>query len=300
MPITGLHLLLTLRCTGECDHCFVWGSPRATGAMSLELIRGIADQAEELGTVKGIFFEGGEPLLYYGTLLEGIRDVHRRGFQTGIVTNAYWATTVEDAKATLRPLMDAGLGSVTLSSDLFHGSEMVTSEYSAASQAARELGLSESVIIVEPPESSVELTPRGEPVKGGRVMFRGRAAARLAPGAKQVPAESLTECTHEALAEPSRLHVDPFGNLHLCQGLVMGNLTRRRLRDIVAEYRPDTDPVIGPLLRGGPLGLARTHGLAIQPTYADACHLCYEARWTLRARYPETLTPGQMYGEGLE
>jgi hypothetical protein len=300
MPITGLHLLLTLRCTGECDHCFVWGSPRATGAMSLELIRGIADQAEELGTVKGIFFEGGEPLLYYGTLLEGIRDVHRRGFQTGIVTNAYWATTVEDAKATLRPLMDAGLGSVTLSSDLFHGSEMVTSEYRAGSQAARELGLSESVIIVEPPGSCLELTPRGEPVKGGRVMFRGRAAAKLAPGAKQVPVESLTECTREALAEPSRLHVDPFGNLHLCQGLVMGNLTRRRLRDIVAEYRPDTDPVIGPLLRGGPLGLARTHGLAIQPTYADACHLCYEARWTLRARYPETLTPGQMYGEGLE
>jgi hypothetical protein len=30
--------------------------------------------------------------------------------------------------------------------------------------------------------------------------------------------------------------------------------------------------------------------------YADACHLCYEARITLRERFPQVLKPDQMYG----
>jgi hypothetical protein len=31
-------------------------------------------------------------------------------------------------------------------------------------------------------------------------------------------------------------------------------------------------------------------------SYADACHLCYEARRSLRERFPEVLLPDQMYG----
>jgi len=30
--------------------------------------------------------------------------------------------------------------------------------------------------------------------------------------------------------------------------------------------------------------------------YADACHLCYQARTTLRERFPQVLNPDQMYG----
>jgi hypothetical protein len=39
------------------------------------------------------------------------------------------------------------------------------------------------------------------------------------------------------------------------------------------------------------------YGLPHGSGYADACHLCYEARTALRARMPEILGPGQMYGE---
>jgi len=37
-------------------------------------------------------------------------------------------------------------------------------------------------------------------------------------------------------------------------------------------------------------------GLEHRPAYADACHLCYEARLGLRSRFPALLGPDEMYG----
>ena len=71
------------------------------------------------------------------------------------------------------------------------------------------------------------------------------------------------------------------------------------LVDIMADYQPEQHPIVGPLVRGGPAELVRAHGLTPAEEYADACHLCYTARDQLRARFPESLGPGQMYGEGL-
>jgi hypothetical protein len=59
---------------------------------------------------------------------------------------------------------------------------------------------------------------------------------------------------------------------------------------------PDAHPVIGPLLAGGPAELARRYGLTPKEGYADACHLCYETRLALCERFPDVLTPDQMYG----
>ena len=45
MKLNGIHFLLSYRCTDECDHCFVWGSPAARGTFTLaqihQLLRGI-------------------------------------------------------------------------------------------------------------------------------------------------------------------------------------------------------------------------------------------------------------------
>jgi hypothetical protein len=35
MPLTGVHFLLSYQYTHECDHCFVWASPRAGGPADL-------------------------------------------------------------------------------------------------------------------------------------------------------------------------------------------------------------------------------------------------------------------------
>ena len=98
-------------------------------------------------------------------------------------------------------------------------------------------------------------------MSGGPVRFRGRAVAKLADGVARRPWTEFTECPDEDFADPGRLHVDSYGHLHVCQGLVMGNLWRQPLKEIVAAYAPSDHPIIGPLAEGGPVALVKRYDL---------------------------------------
>jgi hypothetical protein len=131
-------------------------------------------------------------------------------------------------------------------------------------------------------------------------MYRGRAAVRLVPQAALHPWDTFDKCPHEDLVEPGRVHLDPLGYLHICQGITLGNLQQTPLQQISQTYHPQTHPINGPLLAGGPANLNSHYGLRHKAQYADACHLCYETRLELRDRFPEILGPDQVYGVGLE
>jgi hypothetical protein len=246
-----------------------------------------------------VYFEGGEPFLFYPIMLQGLREAAAMGFKRGIVSNCYWATSVEDALQWLRPIVEIGVDDLSLSSDLFHGEEMLTQTARNAVEAAKQLGLPQGVITIDIPEgcAAYSQTNKGEPITGGQVRFRGRAVAKLAEGVPRRPWTEFTECPDEDFANPGRVHLDAFGNLHVCQGLVMGNIWQRPLQEIVADYDPRAHAIIGPLLEGGPVALARRYDLPHEQTYIDACHLCYLARDALRSRFPELLTPANVYGE---
>lgn len=299
MRLTGLHLLLTYQCNFECDHCFVWGSPWQHGTMTLAQIQTILDQGHTLGSVTWIYFEGGEPFLYHPILVEGVRRAVDKGFQVGIVSNGYWATSPEDALTWLTPL--AGLvQDLSISSDLYHYSEEQSQHAQNARAAAGQLDIPIGTISIAQPEAVGEAAAVGQLPPGvSAVMFRGRAAHRLVERAPRSPWEQFDTCPHEDLAEPGRVHIDPFGNVHLCQGLVAGNLFKTPLQDICQRYDPWAHPICGPLLQGGPAALVRRYALPHAQQYADACHLCYEARTRLRDEFPNLLGPDPMYGVGV-
>ena len=121
--LNQIHLLLTYRCDFECDHCFLYCSPRAKGTFTRKQIAEILEQAEGLGTIEWIYFEGGEPFLVYPLMIEGIRMASAKGFKTGIVTNGNWAVSAEDARIWLEPLCELGVADLSMSNDGFHGSE---------------------------------------------------------------------------------------------------------------------------------------------------------------------------------
>jgi Radical SAM superfamily/4Fe-4S single cluster domain len=296
MKFTSLHLMLTYQCTLECDHCFVWGSPHQDGKMTQETIAAILEQAVEVGTVRSIYFEGGEPFLCYPVLVAGVRQASRLGFKTGIVSNGYWASSVEVALQKLRPLAGS-LGSLTISSDLYHWDEKFKDNYQNALRAAQELGIATHVIEIEASEAGDEDAPVGQlPPGASGVMYRGRAAQKLAGGSALHPWEQFTRCPYENLQDPGRVHIDPPGYIHICQGISMGNIFESTLKEISAAYDPDQHPVAGPLLRGGPAELCRAYGLPHAACYADACHLCYRSRVLLREQLPDVLAPDQAYG----
>jgi hypothetical protein len=304
MNLTGLHILLSYTCNYACDHCFVWGSPWQTGTFKSSQLEEVFRQAAELGTIKQIYFEGGEAFLYYPVLVEAIGQAKRHGFSVGVVSNGYWATAPEDAWIWLQPLVAAGLDRLEISCDVFHGESVVANGGPDNGDhpgliAASELFLDSGIIAVDPPtrtRGATESEP-GTTLVGGGVMFRGRAAEKLTEGLPRQPWTAFTSCPYEDLANPSRIHLDPFGNLHLCQGLVIGNLFERSLVEIMAGYDPEEHPLVGPLLGGGPAQLASDFGVDHEPDYVDACHLCYSVRRELRPQFPAELGPDQMYGE---
>lgn len=294
-----IHLLLTYQCTFECDHCFLYSGPRAEGTMTLPQLRGVLDEARKIGSVDCIYFEGGEPFLYYRTMLAGIALAREMGFSVGIVTNAYWAISSEDARAWLRPLAALGLADLSVSDDDFHGGGAEGGNARRALAAADELGIANASICIQKP--FVEAAPgegleKGAKVIGGGAMFKGRAADKLCDGLPRRAWQLLNSCPHEDFAAPARVHVDSYGQVHLCQGLSLGNMWRRPLSQLVLEYKAADHPICGPLHEGGPAQLARHYKLDHEAEYVDECHFCFMQRRALLDRFPEQLAPRQVYG----
>ncbi|MBD3401645.1 radical SAM protein [candidate division GN15 bacterium] len=294
--LTGVHILLTYGCTYECDHCFLHCSPRAEGTFTVAGLRSLYDQIDSCGTIDTVYFEGGEPFLYYPLMLEGIFMAHSRGIKVGIVTNGYWGTSEEDAELWLRPLVGLGIHDLSISDDKFHFGDEV-SPAGRAIAAAQKLGLPVDSICIEAPTVRDEgEVGKGEPIVGGGVRFRGRAADKLTVGLPRRPCSEFTACDREELAEPGRVHIDPFGNVMVCQGISIGNVWQSELEQLMREHDPQAHPIIGPLLRGGPQALAEAYGVAHDEGYVDECHFCYDVRRKLLDRFPESLTPRQVYG----
>ena len=296
--LTGIHILLTYKCTSECDHCFLHCGPRRDGTFTLERLRALLRQAQEMRAIREIYFEGGEPFLYYPLVLEGVRLARAAGFDAGIVSNAYWATSLADACHWLAPFAELGICDLSVSDDDFHraGEHDPRAEY--ACLAARLLGIPVSTISIDRPGKvvSIRAEKRGEPVTGGNVLFKGRAAEKLTQGLPLSPLARLISCPHEDLEAPERVHVDAYGNVHLCQGLIMGNIWQTPLAELVPSYGAATHPIAGPLLRGGPQRLFQEYKLPAGAGFVDECHACYVARKALLERFPESLAPNEVYG----
>lgn len=119
----------------------------------------------------------------------------------------------------------------------------------------------------------------------------------MAEKAPRHPWRTLDRCP-EGPPDIGRVHVDPYGNVLFCQGISVGNAWEKPLKTIMSDLDPGQHPIIGPLMRSGPAGLAKESRVRPKKEYADACHLCYEVRRTLRKRHAAdgVLVPDQLYG----
>jgi hypothetical protein len=256
-------------------------------------------ELSKIETIEWIILEGGEPFLFYPLVYEGIKMARSMGFKTGLVTNAYWATSEEDAELWLKPLRDLGVSDISISDDAFHYEDREASPGKHALNAAAGLGISSGSICIDKPtieEGTGKKQKKGEPVIGGGVMFRGRAVEKLLEGLPRRPWEKFTECPYEDLRDPKRVHLDAYGNIHLCQGLSMGNMWDVPLSKIVKQYDVDSHPICNPLVNGGPARLAKEYDVPHEAGYVDACHMCYLVRRALIDRFPQCLAPRLVYG----
>jgi hypothetical protein len=278
--LTGIHFLITYGCSAECAHCFVWGSPDRTAAMTVDRVDGFLDEIVALGQITDVCADGGEAFEEYEVFLHFLRRATALGLSASALTNASWVETREQGAERIAELMSAGLRHLGISTDRFHQEHVPVERVDLLLEVCEEAGL--ATARMETPLESV--------------MFRGRAAEKLAADMPTKPPEAFTECPHESLDAPGRVHLDCHGFLHLCQGLTLG---RGSMADTIRGFDPQAHPIVRPLLEGGPHALGRLaaeRGFELAPGYADACHLCYRAREFLRDEFPDLLAPDEMYG----
>jgi pyruvate-formate lyase-activating enzyme len=299
LNLKGVHFLLTYRCDLECDHCFVWGSPKSKGVFTLKQIRNILTEAKKLGTVDYVAIEGGEPFLYYPIMIKAVEEAVNLGFHVEILSNCYWATCPEDAVEWLLRIAEAKNVELGLSSDLYHGESWETREVKNAVKAAKVLNMKVDVMAVKYPNTEIPCPTEIEGAKVGlsELMYRGRAFSKLTENANKKPWREFTKCPYENFLKQERVHVDPLGYVHVCQGISIGNAWQKPFSKIIEEYNPYENPILEPLVSGGPVALVEKFGLSHDETYADACHFCSAARLMLRNKYPDILVPDQMYGK---
>lgn len=298
LELKGVHFLLTYRCDLECDHCFVWGSPKGKGTFTLSQVRSILLEAKKLGTVNYVAIEGGEPFLYYPIMVKTVKEAVNLGFHVEVLSNCYWATCLEDAIEWLAPIAEAKNVELSLSCDLYHGEKWESEEVKNAVKAAKLLEIKAGVISVKHPNLPSSINEiEGTQVSSWELMYKGRAFSNLTEEASKKPFHEFTKCPYENFTKQERVHIDPLGYVHACQGISIGNAWQEPFSKIIAGYSPYENPILEPLVRGGPVALVEKFGLPHDEVYADACHLCSAARLMLRDRYPDVLVPDQMYGK---
>src|SRR4051812_21165098 len=106
---TSITVLCTNRCTAECRHCCMNSGPDRKETLSFPQLQHILGEIfRELPRLYLIVFAGGEPTLLGEDLERAITLCKQHGRMTRLVTNAFWASSPEAARAMVLRLRAAG------------------------------------------------------------------------------------------------------------------------------------------------------------------------------------------------
>lgn len=141
-----LSLLLTLQCTAECSYCGTNSSPRVKSKLAYEDALNIIEQASE-NNYKLVVFTGGEPLLYGNKLFDLIAYSKKLGLLTRVVTNAYWANSLNSARKIITHFFKNGLDEINFSTGDEHVKFVPLSNIFNATRASFDFDIPVSIMI---------------------------------------------------------------------------------------------------------------------------------------------------------
>lgn len=319
MKITGITWLTTYNCNIECNHCF-FHTKGQKKYMSPDLVDRVL---AGFNMDKHIFWHhlsGGEIFLQPEKVMEIVKRI-RTYFKKdiGISTNGFWAIDEKKTKDLVLQLAENGVSGIAISADHFHQQQMSSDGPKILAKVIKDLKLkthsyimgarlNEDVTNAKLVNTNSEqiakeinqnqMLPYALPTERSI----GKGSLINVPKKTGIPTGKCTElntCLGERSPfNPAMVWVDPYGNVMICYGIIIGNVNTQSLNQIISEYKPQNYPLLLELAEKGPKGvyeIAKANGMDDSGGFYDECDLCYKARSYLRSKYPELLNPEECY-----
>jgi hypothetical protein len=314
-------LLFTYRCTIACKHCLFNCSP-GNPPVRTSFEDGLNFLGQLRATDRVVHIAGGEAMMYYEELLKIWRAANEEGHAPHFFeTNASWCVTDDLTRRRYEELQDAGAKGVLISCDPYHLAHVPPGYFGTARRIAVEVFGQRNVIARNPSRDELERMVEvgrneallGEYTRKHPPRLVGRAGKDLAAFLGHRPVEDLShdELWHEGTSgeescrsefdpdEMWEIHIDPYGNIQTCCGIIVGNAHRTPLPDRMGTGFADNE-IARTVYEEGPyglLGLAVELGYRPRNGYPQKCNFCWEIRMYLRPHFPDILGPGEVYGQ---
>lgn len=277
-------------CTARCDHCGPSSGPsdntHISHAKVLSLINEAGTNYEKPWYLS---LSGGEIFLHYDRLLEYCKTAYSHGGTTAVITNCFWASSLEKALIMLEPLVENGLSLLGISFDKFH-EPFISAEYVGnAIQAAQNLRLSVQVRSVA--TKSNRLWKILEQLSSNFHWYVDFIEIPCVPAGRainRVPKDELLYMNNYPKGEcpGASLTINPKGDGMICcngaseiEGMNVGNIQDYSLAQLEQNFR--TSFLVKYLLAEGPAGAvnflsAHEKKTLEEKPYVSVCHLCHE------------------------
>jgi MoaA/NifB/PqqE/SkfB family radical SAM enzyme len=310
LVISGITWILSYRCNLNCGHCFfnVDGPLRV---LDHDLARKALASLNQPESLTWQHVSGGEPLLFEQELHRLLEVIQASGSKTiGIASNGFWGDSPERAKQIVIQLKKRGVNGVCLSADSYHQQHIPIEHIRVAAEQVFSQGLGKHSFVVrcstEKEETNVGSGSFAIPLApiSVRMIGKGSSVALKSFSDDELdlpdsPCRNLCCCLGETTPfDPQMVWIDPYGNVMICYGLIIGNLYVDSLADILEQYSIRQSPLLETLAEQGPIGLYRLAAEAdCQPAgpFVDECDLCWQSRYALRTNCPEVLGPEECY-----
>lgn len=293
--IREIRLMVTYDCNGRCRHCLsiqrgqTGCLPAATAAAM------VGSLARQMPLTKVTIF-GGEPLLYPDAVEAACRAARRAGLQSGLITNGGLWHDAGDMQKQAERLLSFAPDEIILAVDTFHMEFIPLIRPYTFAGILKDKGYTglklrplwvkdkddENIFNQEtreclrtfkhlqiPIEAGLVIQPEGS---GRRYLERFYRKGQLDPAFR---CGSLTGT--QSLNQPVSITILPNGDVAVCN-FTIGNIYKKDITKILADYDPYTDPAMAALARDGLNGLTEymeKAGIALNPKeYYSVCGLC--------------------------
>lgn len=255
-----LSLLPWNRCNAKCAHCGPRSGPEDATEISHEKCLELIEEAKEIyGKGWCLTLSGGEIFLYYDRLRDYVAAAKAGGGYTTLITNCYWARTVDAALSKLEPLVENDLKVLGISLTAFHREFVPADRVRNAIEAASRLKLKVRVRSVA--SRRTRLWELLRDVEGAHPWFVDFMEMPLVPHgrAEILPADDLilSRDLPRGKCPAASLTINPAGKaMACCNGggdlplLQIGDIDSFTLEQL--EYLFASDPTISFLVNQGP------------------------------------------------